>query len=83
MQPNADNYPDITVTWYWDKDGYIKQFKENPQTVFYSTTKCWKYLDYTKEKAIKQLGTYCDFNKYAHRTRVNYNGETIFDGKLD
>lgn len=85
LYPNADNYPDIVVTWYWDEDGYIKAFKEKPTRADSSLqcTRNWGFLNYSKDKAIKNLGHYCDFNKYAKRTKITYNGETIFDGKLD
>lgn len=85
LYPNADNYPDIIVTWYWDEDGYIKAFHEKPTKAdaCLQCTRDWRYLDYTKEKAIKLLGTYCNFNKYAYRTKIVYNREIIFDGKLD
>lgn len=41
-------------------------------------TRSWGYLDYTKEKAIESLGSYCKFNEYAF-TKVYYNGELISD----
>ena len=87
LYPNADNYPDIIVTWYWDLDGYVKAFHEHPgradKTFTFNCTRSWGYLDYSKEEAISWLGHYCDFNKYAHKTKIVYNHETIFEGKLE
>ncbi len=85
LYPNAENYPDIDVTWFWDEEGYIKAFHEKP-TRADSSLQCsrsWGYLDYTEEKAIELLGHYCDFNKFAYRTWIIYNGKTIFDGILE
>lgn len=82
--PNADNYPDIYVAWYWDEEGYRKMFKESPTSksqLMYSNT--WGYLDYDEEKSIKFCGHYCDFNKYAYKTVIKYNGKIIFEGKLE
>jgi hypothetical protein len=82
--PNADEWPTIIVTWYWEPEGYLKQFKVNPsskEVLTYSNS--WGYLNYTKEQAIKLCGTYCRFNKYATRVNIKYNNEIIFDGKLD
>ena len=44
-------------------------------------TRQWGYLEYTKEQAIQELGKYCGFNKFS-KTEVFYNGERIFEGKL-
>lgn len=83
LYPNAENYPDITVIWTWDKDGYRKEFHEPLKTETTSYCRSWGYLDYSKEEAIELVGKYCDWNITAFNTTVIYNGETIFDGKLD
>ena len=83
LYPNADNNPDITVIWTWDKDGYRKEFHEPLDTETTFCCRSWGYLDYSKEEAIELVGKYCDWNVTAFNTKVIYNGETIFDGKLD
>lgn len=80
--PGADNYPDVEVTWYWDEEGYEKAFKTKPKRI-QQCTRYWGHIDLTEEEAIKRMGHYCDWNKYAYRTLITYNGKTIFDGKLD
>lgn len=82
MEPDADNYPVIQVTWMWDKVGYFKQFDQLPKDDM-SYSKTWEYLDYSKEQAIELLGKYCDFNKHSYLTNVKYNNEVIFDGRLE
>jgi len=82
MFPGADNYPDVEVTWYWDEEGYEKAFKTKPRRI-QQCTRYWGHIDLTEEEAIKRMGHYCDWNKYAYRTLITYNGKTIFDGKLD
>lgn len=82
--PNWAILPDIIVTWTWGVVGYVQAFKEKPtiEKTVYTGQRSWGNLDYTKEEAIERLGKYCDFNKYADNTQVEYNGETIFNGKL-
>lgn len=48
----------------------------------YSFSREWGYLEYNKEEAIMYLGRYCSFNK-ASSTRIVYNNEVIFEGKLE
>jgi hypothetical protein len=48
----------------------------------YIVSRSWGYLDYTKEQAMEYLACYCDFNKFS-TTKVIYNGEIIFKGKLE
>ena len=82
--PDADSWPYIHVQWFWTTEGYIKTFHERPKyehQLRYGN--CWEYLNYTKEEAIEKTGRYCDFHKNAYRTVVEYNGEVIFDGKLE
>lgn len=83
LYPNADKFPVIKVTWHWDEEGYIKAFKTQPTGDWRSYTNSWEYLDYSEDRAIKLLGHYCNFNKYAFKTEVVYNGKTIFEGKLE
>lgn len=85
LYPDADNYPDIIVIWEWDREGYNKMFNEYPNNNEETQRYCnsWGYLNYDKEKAIKMLGHYCDFNKYAYKTTIKYNNEIIFEGKLE
>ena len=84
MFPGADNYPDIEVTWYWDEAGYEKAFNTKPKPGdLLCCDREWGYIDLTEEDAIRRLGHYCDFNKYAYRTVVKYNNKIIYDGKLD
>ena len=82
--PDADTWPVIGVTWFWDEEGYIREFHEKPNTnipmTYYNS---WEYLNYTKDEAIEKLGRYCKFNETAYRVIVKYNTETIFDGKLE
>lgn len=81
--PDAENYPDISVTWYWDKSGFMREFHKEPSSEDeLSCTRSWGYLDYTEQQAIDIVGHYCDFNMYAYRTVVQYNGKVIFDGLL-
>lgn len=84
MFPEADRYPNISVTWYWDHDGYKKQFKEELKGDYnFSFTNSWGYLNYDEDEAVVLCGHYCDFNKHAYQTVVEYNGKVIFDGKLE
>ena len=82
--PDADTWPVIGVIWFWNEEGYIRQFHEKPKVnapiTYYNS---WEYLNYTKEEAIEKLGRYCKFNETAYRVIVKYNSETIFDGKLE
>jgi hypothetical protein len=82
--PDADTWPVIGVTWFWNEDGYIREFHKKPKAntpmTYYNS---WEYLNYTKEEAIEKLGRYCKFNETAYRVIVKYNSETIFDGKLE
>lgn len=82
LYPNAYNNPVITVTWYWDKDGYEKFFRERLDQENMSYSKTWEHLNYDKEKALN-LGNYCKFNKEAYRVVISYNGSVIFDGKIN
>ena len=83
--PGAENYPDIDVVWTWDHDGYKNMFHEdfNNGGDTIACVRSWGYLNYDEETAIKLLGHYCDFNKYALTTKITYNGKTIFNGKLE
>lgn len=93
--PGWETNPVIAVTWYWnDKGTAIKAFGqpntfgERPdywkkQQYPYTCRRSWEYLNYKPDEAIKSLGTYCNFNRYADRTVVIYNGEIIHDGKLE
>lgn len=81
--PGANNYPDIEVTWFWNKEGYSKAFRQKlePEEIQYH--KYWGHINTDETGAIKRMGHYCDFNKYAYRTVVKYNSKVIYDGKLD
>lgn len=82
--PDADSWPTISVKWYWTEDGYFQEFHKKPKSEYQlDYSKLWEYLNYTKEEAIEKLGRYCNFNKNAYRTVIWYNGETIFDGRLE
>lgn len=85
IMPGAENYPDITVVWIWDHEGYKKMFHEdfNNGSDTISCVRSWGYLNYDEPTAMKWLGHYCDFNKYAMTTKVTYNGKVIFEGKLE
>lgn len=87
--PNWNKLPDIIVIWTWNtKEGMMKALKDNDSSWYnkqrfpYSESRSWGYLEYTKEEAIEQLGKYCDFYKHADNTKIIYNQETIFNGKL-
>jgi hypothetical protein len=81
--PDIDKYPDIHVTWYWDRDGYFKAFSEYPKDgVMLTCTRYWGYLNYSESEAIERLGHYCKFNKFSYRTVITYNNTVIHDGEL-
>ena len=84
MFPGADNYPDVEVTWYWDEAGYEKAFKTKPKPEdSLCCCRYWGHINLSEEDAIRRMGHYGDFNKYAYRTVVKYNNKIIYDGKLD
>lgn len=81
LYPNAENFPEITVTWFWKREGFEKFFKEKLDEEESNYTEEWSYLDYNEGEAL-ELGKYCNFNEEAYRTVIKYNNKIIFDGKL-
>ena len=82
--PGADNYPDVEVTWFWNEEGYSKAFKTKLEPgKIRQCTRYWGHINLTEEDAIRRMGHYCNFHKYAYRVKINYNNKIIHDGKLD
>lgn len=91
--PNWDKIPDISVTWTWETKEDMMKCLGRPTSIqeieWYakekfpnSTTRSWGYIDAPKETAVESFGKYCGFNKFSN-TKVSYNGEVIFEGKLE
>jgi len=80
--PGADGYPDISVEWKWDEDGYQQAFHEHPMQEITTCYRSWGYLNYSPEEAIECLGRYCNFHIYAFEVIVKYNDEVIYSGEL-
>ena len=96
--PDFDNNPEVVVIWYWnDKETCIKAFGE-PHTFQHKSaynpryweemkypfvhTKTITWMDIPESEAVETLGKYADFNKFASRVVVKYNGKILHDGVL-
>jgi hypothetical protein len=90
--PDWNKHPDIEVTWTFESIEIMKKAYGAPRTKKeadwyasikfpYSYMRNWGYIDYTEDEAIERLGKFCDHHKHSI-TRVSYNGEIIFEGKL-
>lgn len=90
---NWEKLPNITVTWIWNTKDALMLSCGRPTSTSewewynkakfpFTDSRSWGYLNYTKEEAIEHLGCYCDFYKGADNTKITYDDEILFDGKL-